>query len=72
MFQRKALGRTLRQRRTHLPLGGGEQEIMDPFTAFAMAQAAVAGIKKPLLLVKISTAYTKNSAVFIKQRIQFT
>jgi hypothetical protein len=53
-------------------VGSGEQEVMDPFTAFAMAQAAVAGIKKPLLLVKTSTAYTKNSAVFIKQRIQFT
>ena len=45
---------------------------MDPFTAFAMAQAAVAGIKKPLLLVKTSTAYTKNLAVFIKQQTRFT
>jgi hypothetical protein len=45
---------------------------MDPITAFMAAQAAVAGIKKPLLLVKTSTAYTKNSAVFIKQRTLFT
>ena len=53
-------------------MGGSERKVMDPFTAFAMAQAAVAGIKKPLLLVKTSTASIKNSAVFIKQRIQFT
>jgi hypothetical protein len=45
--------------------------MIDPFTAFAMAQGAVAGIKKPLLLVKISTVYIKNSAVFIKQRTRF-
>ena len=53
-------------------MGGSEQEVIDPFTAFAMAQGAVAGIKKRSLLVKTSTAYTKNSAVSIKQRIQFT
>ena len=46
--------------------------MIDPFTAFAMAQGAVAGIKKQLLLVRISTAYTKNLAVFIKQRTLFT
>jgi hypothetical protein len=45
--------------------------MIDPFTAFALAQGAVAGIKKQLLLVRISTAYIKNSAVFIKQRTQF-
>jgi len=46
--------------------------MIDPFTAFAMAQGAVAGIKKPSLLVRTSTAYTKNSAVFIKQQTRFT
>jgi hypothetical protein len=46
--------------------------MIDPFTAFAMAQGAVAGIKKQLLLVKISTVYIKNSAVFIKQQTRFT
>jgi hypothetical protein len=46
--------------------------MIDPFTAFAMAQGAVAGIKKQSPLAKISTAYTKNSAVFIKRQIQFT
>jgi len=45
--------------------------MIDPFTAFAMAQGAVAGIKKPLPLVKISTAYTKNSAVSIKRQTRF-
>jgi hypothetical protein len=34
------------QRWTHLPVGGCEQEVIDPFTAFAIAQGAVAGIKK--------------------------
>jgi len=46
--------------------------MLDPFTAFAMAQGAVAGIKKPLPLVKTSTAYTKNSAVSTKRQIQST
>jgi hypothetical protein len=46
--------------------------MIDPFTAFAMAQGAVTGIKKQLLLVRISTAYIKNSAVFTKQRTRFT
>jgi len=45
--------------------------MIDPFTAFAMAQGAVAGIKKQSLLVRTSTAYIKNSAVFIKQQTQF-
>jgi len=27
-------------------MGGCEQEVIDPFTAFAIAQGAVAGIKK--------------------------
>jgi hypothetical protein len=53
-------------------MGGSEQKMIDPFTAFAMAQGAVAGIKKRSLLVKTSTASIKNLAVFIKQRIQFT
>jgi hypothetical protein len=52
-------------------VGSGEQKMIDPFTAFAMAQGAVAGIKKQLLLVRTSTAYIKNSAVFIKQRTRF-
>ena len=46
--------------------------MLDPFTAFAMAQTAVSGIKKRLLLAKTSTACTKNLAVFTKQRTQFT
>jgi len=46
--------------------------MMDPFTAFAMAQGAVAGIKKPLPLVKTSTAYTKNSAASTKRQTRFT
>jgi hypothetical protein len=46
--------------------------MLDPFTAFALAQGAVAGIKKQSLLVRMSTAYIKNSAVFTKQRILFT
>jgi hypothetical protein len=45
--------------------------MIDPFTAFAMAQGAVAGIKKQLLLAKISTASIKNSAVFTKQRTRY-
>jgi hypothetical protein len=45
--------------------------MIDPFTAFAMAQGAVAGIKKQSLLVRTSTVYIKNSAVFTKQQIQF-
>jgi hypothetical protein len=52
-------------------VGGGEQKMIDPFTAFALAQGAVAGIKKPLPLVKTSMAYTKNSAVSIKRRTQY-
>jgi len=46
--------------------------MIDPFTAFAMAQGAVAGIKKPLPLVKISMACTKNLAVFTKRQTRFT
>jgi hypothetical protein len=46
--------------------------MIDPFTAFALAQGAVAGIKKQLLLVRTSTASIKNSAVFTKQPTQFT
>jgi hypothetical protein len=46
--------------------------MIDPFTAFAMAQGAVAGIKKQSLLVRTSTVYIKNSAVSTKQRIRFT
>jgi len=46
--------------------------MIDPFTAFAMAQGAVAGIKKQSLLARTSTVYIKNSAVFTKQRIRFT
>jgi len=46
--------------------------MLDPFTAFALAQGAVAGIKKQLLLVRTSIASIKNSAVFIKQRTRFT
>jgi hypothetical protein len=53
-------------------MGSGEQKMIDPFTAFAMAQAAVSGIKKQLLLAKTSTASIRNLAVFTKQRIQFT
>jgi hypothetical protein len=45
---------------------------MDPLTVFMAAQAAVAGIKKQSLLVRISTVYIKNSAVFTKQRTRFT
>jgi hypothetical protein len=55
-----------------LPLGSGDQKMIDPFTAFALAQGAVAGIKKQLLLVRTSTASIKNSAVFTKQPTQFT
>jgi len=46
--------------------------MIDPFTAFAMAQGAVAGIKKPLPLVKTSAAYTKNSAASTKRQTQYT
>jgi hypothetical protein len=46
--------------------------MIDPFTAFALAQGAVAGIKKQLLLVRISMASIRNSAVFTKQRTKFT
>ena len=46
--------------------------MIDPFTAFAMAQGAVAGIKKPLPLVKTSTVYTKNSAASTKRQTRFT
>jgi hypothetical protein len=46
--------------------------MIDPFTAFAMAQGAVAGIKKQLPLAKTSTAYIKNSAVFTKRQTQYT
>jgi hypothetical protein len=52
-------------------MGGGEQEMIDPFTAFAIAQGAVAGIKKQLPLVRTSTASIKNSAVSTKRQIRF-
>jgi len=52
-------------------MGGDNQEMIDPFTAFAMAQAAVAGIKKQLPLVRTSTASIKNSAVSTKRQIRF-
>jgi hypothetical protein len=45
---------------------------MDPITAFMAAQAAVAGIKKPLPLVKISTACIRSSAVSTKRQTQYT
>jgi hypothetical protein len=46
--------------------------MIDPFTAFAIAQGAVSGIKKPLPLVKTSTAYIKNLTVSTKRQIQST
>jgi len=46
--------------------------MIDPFTAFAIAQGAVAGIKKLLPLAKTSMAYTKNSAVSTKRQTRFT
>jgi hypothetical protein len=45
--------------------------VLDPFTAFAMAQAAVVGIKKQLPLVRTSTASIKNLAVSTKRQIRF-
>ena len=46
--------------------------MIDPFTAFAMAQGAVAGIKKRLPWGRTYTVFTRSSPVSMRRLTPFT